>query len=168
MWKDVLPCSIGQSCCSMTSKRSMGWFLESSQECSLNQSKATRVCMCSIYQSNRSISVCLLFLYCSRVFISRSYENRSNIAGKLTNQFLRPEAFKTSTTILKKKNKLNSNPVLKLPNLDARDKQFSVALRSREVGSYKKGDLFLTPPPNMCPPAEVFGYFRLKFVLFFF
>ena len=33
--------------------------------------------MCSINQSNRSISVCLLFLYCSRVFISRSYENRS-------------------------------------------------------------------------------------------
>ena len=33
--------------------------------------------MCSINQSNRSISVCLLFLYCSRAFISRSYENRS-------------------------------------------------------------------------------------------
>ena len=29
-------------------------------------------------QSNRSISVRLLFLFCSRVFISRSYENRSN------------------------------------------------------------------------------------------
>ena len=29
------------------------------------------------YQSNRSISVRLLFLFCSRVFISRSYENRS-------------------------------------------------------------------------------------------
>ena len=28
-------------------------------------------------QSNRSISVRLLFLFCSRVFISRSYENRS-------------------------------------------------------------------------------------------
>ena len=118
--------------------------------------------MCSINQSNRSISVCLLFLYCSRVFISRSYENRSNIAGKLTNQFLRPEAFKTSTTIFKKKNKLNSNPVLKLPNLDARDKQFSVALRSREVGSYKKRDLFLTPPPNMCPPGGGVWVFQTK------
>ena len=32
----------------------------------------------SINQSNRSISVRLLFLFCSRVFISRSYENRSN------------------------------------------------------------------------------------------
>ena len=34
--------------------------------------------MCSINQSKRSISVRLLFLYCSDVFISRSYENRSN------------------------------------------------------------------------------------------
>ena len=44
---------------------------------SLNQSKPTRVCIRSINQSNRSISVRLLFLFCSRVFISRSYENRS-------------------------------------------------------------------------------------------
>ena len=46
--------------------------------CSLNQPKATRVCIRSINQSHRSISVRLLFLFCSRVFISRSYENRSN------------------------------------------------------------------------------------------
>ena len=39
--------------------------------------KATRVCICSINQSNRSICVRLLFLFCSRVFISTSYENRS-------------------------------------------------------------------------------------------
>ena len=44
---------------------------------SLNQSKPTRVCIRSINQSNRSISVRLLFLFCSRVLISRSYENRS-------------------------------------------------------------------------------------------
>ena len=43
----------------------------------LNELRATRVCVCSINQSNRSISVRLLFLFCSRVFISRSYENRS-------------------------------------------------------------------------------------------
>ena len=43
----------------------------------LNQPKAKRVCIRSINQSNRSISVSLLFLFCSRVFISRSYENRS-------------------------------------------------------------------------------------------
>ena len=46
-------------------------------ERSLNQPKATRVCIRSINQSNRSISVRLLFLFCSRVVISRSYENRS-------------------------------------------------------------------------------------------
>ena len=47
-------------------------------ECSLNQPKPTRVCIRSINQSHRSISVRLLFLFCSCVFISRSYENRSN------------------------------------------------------------------------------------------
>ena len=49
-----------------------------SAERSLNQPKATRVCIRSINQSNRFISARLLFLFCSRVFISRSYENRSN------------------------------------------------------------------------------------------
>ena len=48
-----------------------------SAERSLNQPKAARVCIRSINQSNRSISVRLLFLFCLRVFISRSYENRS-------------------------------------------------------------------------------------------
>ena len=43
-----------------------------SHERSLNQPKATRVCVSSISQSNSSISVCLLFLFRSRVFISRS------------------------------------------------------------------------------------------------
>ena len=52
----------------------MKYFLP---ERSLNQPKATRVCICSINQSNRSISIRLLFLYCPRVFISRSYESRS-------------------------------------------------------------------------------------------
>ena len=47
-------------------------------ERSLSQPKARCVCIRSIHQSNRSISVRLLFLFCSRVFISRSYENRSN------------------------------------------------------------------------------------------
>ena len=48
-----------------------------SPERSLNLPKATRVCICSINQSNRSIFVRLLFLFCSNVFISRSYQNRS-------------------------------------------------------------------------------------------
>ena len=72
--------SIGQSCCSMTSKRSIGWFLESSRDWSFfhpsvrfNQPKVTRVCTNQIAVSTR-----LLFLFCSRVFISRSYENCSN------------------------------------------------------------------------------------------
>ena len=43
-----------------------------SPERSRNQSKATRVCIRSINQANRSISVRLLFLFCSLVFISRS------------------------------------------------------------------------------------------------
>ena len=63
-------CSIGQSSCGMTSKRSIDRFLENSPERSLNHPKATRVCIRSINQSNRSISVRLLFLFCSRVFIS--------------------------------------------------------------------------------------------------
>ena len=54
-----------------------------SPECLLNRPKATRVCICSINQSNRSISGRLLFLFCSRVFISRSYENRSIIISRL-------------------------------------------------------------------------------------
>ena len=38
----------------------------------------TRLSVRSINQSNRSISVRLSFLFCLRVFISRSYENGSN------------------------------------------------------------------------------------------
>ena len=48
-----------------------------SPERSLNQPKATRVCICSINQSNRPISLRLLCLFCLRVFTSRTYENRS-------------------------------------------------------------------------------------------
>ena len=50
-----------------------------SRKLSDNQPKATRVCIRSINQSHRPISVSLLFLFCSRVFISGSYENHSNI-----------------------------------------------------------------------------------------
>ena len=48
-----------------------------SPECLLNQPKATCVCISSINQSDRSISFRKLSLFCSRVFISRSYENLS-------------------------------------------------------------------------------------------
>ena len=47
-----------------------------SPERSFNQPTATRVCVPSINQSNRTISIRLLFLFCSRFFISKSYENR--------------------------------------------------------------------------------------------
>ena len=47
-------------------------------ERSLNQLKATHVCIRSTNQSNRSISVRLSFLFCSHVCISRSYKNGSN------------------------------------------------------------------------------------------
>ena len=53
---------------------------------SRNQLEATRVCIRSI---NQSISVRLLFVFYSRVFISRSYENRSNVN-------LRPGLWRTS------------------------------------------------------------------------
>ena len=67
-------CSIGQSCCSITWKRSIGWFLEVlgawsfSAERSLNQPKTMRVCFRSTNQSSRSISVRLLLLFCSRFY----------------------------------------------------------------------------------------------------
>ena len=73
-------CSIGQSCCSMTSKRSIGWFLESSRA----WTKTMRVCNHWTNQSNRSMSVRLSFLFCSCVFISRSYENRSIVRTRAT------------------------------------------------------------------------------------
>ena len=47
----------------------------------LTNQKLTRVCIRSINQSNRSIFVRLFFLFCLRVFISRSYENRSNVSN---------------------------------------------------------------------------------------
>ena len=82
MWRRH--CSIGQSYLSMTSKQSIDWFPESSGVWSffppsirLTNKNSTSVCILSTNQSNRSISVSLLFLFCSRVFISRSYENRS-------------------------------------------------------------------------------------------
>ena len=48
-----------------------------SAKLSLNQPKAKprTFCIRSTNKSNRFISVRLFFLYCSRVFISRSYEN---------------------------------------------------------------------------------------------
>ena len=57
-----------------------------STERSRNQPKATRVRFRSTNQSNRSISVRLFFLFCSRLFIARSHENRS-ICIRINNHF---------------------------------------------------------------------------------
>ena len=57
-----------------------------STERSRNQPKATRVRFRSINQPNRSISVRLFFLFCSRLFISRSHENRP-ICIRINNHF---------------------------------------------------------------------------------
>jgi len=100
MWVTTLiwrkHCSIDQSCYSMTSKR----FLESSSgmkffsaERSLNQPKARCVCIRLINHSNRFNSVRLLFLFRSRVFISRSYEYRSIMFNNRWNQQHWPPTF---------------------------------------------------------------------------
>ena len=71
-----------------------------SLERSLNQPKASRVGIRSLNQSNRtisSISVSLLFLFCSRVFVSRSYENRgasSFLNDSSLNYLTRSKSFK--------------------------------------------------------------------------
>ena len=69
----------------MKSKQSIGWFLESSPawrffiQGLLNQPNTMHVCICLMNQSNCSTSVCLLFLFCLCVFISRSYKNCSKM-----------------------------------------------------------------------------------------
>ena len=78
-------CLIGQSPCSMTSKRSIELFLESSwdevfsPERLPNQPKATCVCVRSINQSNfRScfVSVSLFALFCFKVMRKSLYVHR--------------------------------------------------------------------------------------------
>ena len=86
-------CSISQSCCSMTSKRSIGWFLESSlgmkffhlTVCLTNQKPHAFV---SLRQTNQIAQ----FLFCSHVFISghtkialcdSSLSNRCGVASYL-------------------------------------------------------------------------------------
>ena len=86
--------SIGQSCCSMTSKRSIDWFLESSRAWNfftrafawLTKSHAR------FYPFDKPIKslyfpVRLLFLFWLRVFISRSYESRPTFLITLQEHF---------------------------------------------------------------------------------
>ena len=74
-WPVVLQYDV-KAKCRLISRKFFGHEVFSA-ESSLNHPKATRVCIRSINQSARSISVRFLLLFCLRVFISRSYENRS-------------------------------------------------------------------------------------------
>ena len=74
-WPIVLQYDV-KAKCRLISRKFFGHEVFSA-ESSLNHPKATRVCIRSINQSGRSISVRFLLLFCLRVFISRSYENRS-------------------------------------------------------------------------------------------
>ena len=70
-------CSTGQSCCSMTSKRT------NAPVRSLSQTKASRVCIRSINQSNRSICV----VVCSFCFVCAfSFQGHTKIALSIHNQ----------------------------------------------------------------------------------
>ena len=69
------------------------------------QPKAKRVCIRSINQSNRSISVHLLFLFCSRLFISRSYENRSNTHEMLSRHVKTPASYMINDLLIKLRDK---------------------------------------------------------------
>ena len=70
-WPIVLQCDV-----KAISRKFFGHEVFSAAR-SLNQPKARCVCIHLIHQSNRFISVRLLFLFHSRIFISRSHENRS-------------------------------------------------------------------------------------------
>ena len=74
-WPIVLQYDV-KAKCRLISRKFFGHEVFSA-EISLNHPKAKRVCIRSINQSARSISVRFLLLFCLRVFISRSYENRS-------------------------------------------------------------------------------------------
>ena len=80
--------SICQSCCSMTSKRSLDWFLKSSSSMKgfhpsvrLTKQKPRAFVSIGLYPFDKPIKSLyfrsLLFLFCLRVFILRTYENRS-------------------------------------------------------------------------------------------
>ena len=77
-------CSIGQSCCSMKSKRSIGWFLESSRAWSFFSRAFAQPTKshARLYPFDKPIKSpyfrSFVVSVCSRVFISRSYESRSS------------------------------------------------------------------------------------------
>ena len=68
-WPIVLQYAVKAKCWLISRKFSGMKFF--SPELSLNQPKATHVCIRLINQSNSSVSVHLLFLFCSRIFIQK-------------------------------------------------------------------------------------------------
>ena len=78
-------CSIGQSCCSMTSKRSIDWFLESSRAWSLFTRAFAQLTKshARLYPFDKPILCCFCFV---RAFSFQGHENRSifglNIIGE--------------------------------------------------------------------------------------
>ena len=76
-WPIVLQYNVNAKCRLISRKFSGMKFFQPSVRLHVTNQKPRYVCIRPINQSNRSVSVPLLFLFCSRVFISRSYENRS-------------------------------------------------------------------------------------------
>ena len=77
-WPIVLQCDVKANYRLISRKISgMKFFHPSVRLTNQKPRASTRVYIRSINQSNRSISVRLLFLFCLGVFISKSYENRS-------------------------------------------------------------------------------------------
>ena len=76
-WPIVLQYDVNAKCRLISRKFSGMKFFQPRVRLHVTNQKPRYVCIRPINQSNRSVSVPLLFLFCSRVFISRSYEKRS-------------------------------------------------------------------------------------------
>ena len=80
-WPMVLQCDV-KAKFRLISRKFFGHEVFSPER-SLNQPKATLRLYSLDNQSNRSISARRLFLFCSHVFISRSYKNRSIVKSSV-------------------------------------------------------------------------------------
>ena len=78
-WPIVLQYNVNAKCRLISRKFSGMKFFQRRARLHVTNQKPRYVCIRPINQSNRTVSVPLLFLFCSRVFISRSYEKRSTL-----------------------------------------------------------------------------------------
>ena len=86
-WPIMLQCDV-QAKYQLISRLFLGMkFFSPKRTC--NQPKAKRVCICLINQSNCTISFHLLCLFCSCVFISRTFENHSFRVEEKASKWLR-------------------------------------------------------------------------------